>query len=563
MSVIEKENASEGTKGRDFIREQIENDLRTGVVERVVTRFPPEPNGFLHLGHAKSLCLNFGISEEYSGGCNLRFDDTNPDKEEQKFIDAIEEDVRWLGFNWEGEPKYASDNFELLYEWACHLIRDQKAYVDDLTAEEIRELRGTLTEPGKESPHRSRSVAENLDLFTRMRAGEFGNGQKVLRAKIDMGSGNINLRDPVLYRILHSSHPRTASEWCIYPTYDFAHGQTDAIEGITHSLCTLEFSDHRPLYDWLISNLPVPSAPRQYEFARLNLSHTVLSKRLLTQLVDEGHVQSWNDPRMPTLAAMRRRGVPPEALKAFVAELAITKNDGLVEHAMLEHSIREHLNKNAVRRMGVLKPLKVIIENYPKDVLEEVTVPNHPGNPEFGTRSVPFGREIWIEKDDFMESPPNKFFRLGPGREVRLRSAYFITCNDFVKNQEGEIVELRCTYDPETRGGNAPDGRKVKGTIHWVGADTAIDAEVRIYNSLFLSETPGSAGDFRDDINPDSIELLSSCKLEPTFKELSSSSSTFQLERLGYFCLDSDSTPNQLVLNRTIGLKDSWAKINS
>jgi len=561
MTDTKTENDANAAPGRDFIREQIDADLASGAVESVVTRFPPEPNGFLHIGHAKSICLNFGIAAEYDGTCNLRFDDTNPAKEEQLFIDAIQEDVKWLGFSWNDDPKYASDNFELLYDWACHLIREGKAYVDDLSADEIRDYRGTLTEPGKPSPYRDRAAEENLDLFQRMRAGEFKDGAKVLRAKIDMTSGNINLRDPVIYRIVHASHPRTGDGWCIYPTYDFAHGQTDAMEGITHSLCTLEFSDHRPLYDWLINNLPVPATPHQYEFSRLNISHTVLSKRRLTQLVADGHVKGWDDPRMPTIAGLRRRGVPPEAVRAFIGALAISKTEGMVEQAMLDHAIREHLNSSALRRMGVLKPLKVVIENYPEGEMEEVEVPNHPADPEQGTRMVPFGREIWVEQDDFMEDPPRKFYRLGPGREVRLRCAYFITCTDIIKNDAGEVVELRCTYDPATRGGNAPDGRKVRGTMHWVAAETAVEAEIRLYDPLFTTEVPGADGDFTDDINPDSLTVLTGCKLEPALGDIHPGDPTLQFERLGYFCADPDSTPDAPVFNRTIGLRDSWAKV--
>ncbi|MEK9691797.1 MAG: glutamine--tRNA ligase/YqeY domain fusion protein [Rhodospirillaceae bacterium] len=546
----------------DFIREQINKDLVSGSVTKVVTRFPPEPNGFLHLGHAKSICLNFTIASEYGGQCNLRFDDTNPVKEDQLFIEAIKEDVKWLGFSWAGEPKYASDNFELLYEWACHLIRTGKAYVDDLTADEIREYRGTLTVPGTESPHRNRTADENLELFDQMRDGHYENGSKVLRAKIDMASGNINLRDPVIYRILHSSHPRTGEKWCIYPTYDFAHGQTDSIEFISHSLCTLEFADHRPLYDWFIENLPVPSRPHQYEFSRLNISHTVLSKRRLTQLVTEGFVAGWDDPRMPTIAGLRRRGVPSDAIRFFINELAISKSEGMVEQAMLDSAIRENLNDNSLRKMGVLKPLKIIIENYPENHLEEMEVPNHPGKPELGSRKVLFGRELWIEQDDFMEDPPRKFFRLGPGREVRLRCAYFITCREVIKNSSGDVVELRCTYDPDTRGGNAPDGRKVRGTIHWVAVDAAVNAEVRLYSHLFNSETPGQERGYLEDINNNSLEILNNCKIERSITDLKPGSPAVQFERLGYFCPDTSSNQNDLVLNRTISLRDSWAKIN-
>src|SRR6201995_5658511 len=462
--------------GRDFIRDIIQADLASGKHKQIVTRFPPEPNGYLDIGHAKSIALNFGIAQEFAGRCNLRFDDTNPVKEEQEYIDSIQADVSWLGYKWAGEPVYASDYFERLYEWAEGLIKAGLAYVDDQTQEEIRLARGTLTEPGKNSPFRDRPVEENLDLFRRMRAGEFQNGARVLRAKIDMGAGNINLRDPVLYRILHASHPRTGTAWSIYPSYDFAHGQSDAIEGITHSLCTLEFEDHRPLYDWFLENLPFPSRPRQYEFARLNLTYTVLSKRVLTELVRGGHVTGWDDPRMPTLAGLRRRGVPPEAIRDFVRAIGVAKANSIVDVAMFEHAIRDVLNRTALRRMAVLRPLKVVITNYPEGEAEELEAVNHPDNPDAGVRRVRFGRELYIERDDFMENPPKKFFRLSPGREVRLRYAYFITCREVVKNAAGEPVELRCTYDPATRGGNAPDGRKVQATLHWVPAMAAVRA---------------------------------------------------------------------------------------
>ncbi len=487
----------------DFIRDIIKADRAAKPGLEIVTRFPPEPNGYLHIGHAKSICLNFGLPQEFGGRCNLRFDDTNPAKEEQEYIDAIKRDVTWLGFDWGVHLHHASDYFEQLYGWAEHLIQNGKAYVDDLPMEELRKLRGTLTEPGKDSPYRARSVDENLDLFRRMRAGEFPNGARVLRAKIDMASGNINMRDPVLYRILHASHPRTGTTWCIYPTYDFAHGQSDAIEGVTHSLCTLEFADHRPLYDWFLDNLPVPSRPRQYEFARLNIGFTVLSKRVLTTLVREGHVKGWDDPRMPTLAGLRRRGVPPEAIRDFVRRVGIARSNSVVDMAMFEHPIRELLNKRAARRMAVLRPLKVVIENYPEGQTEELEAINNPEDPAAGTRKVPFGREIYVERDDFMEDPPKKFFRLAPGREVRLRYAYFVTCRDVVKDASGEIVELRCTYDPATRGGNAPDGRKVQGTIHWVSAAQAVPAEIRVYNPLFARPDPGAGGgDVFADLNP-------------------------------------------------------------
>src|ERR1700758_868929 len=500
--------------GRDFIRDIIQSDLEAGRVSQVVTRFPPEPNGYLHIGHAKSICLNFGAAEEYRGRCHLRFDDTNPTKEEQEFIDAIKRDVHWLGFDWGEHLYHASDYFEQLYEWAEYLIREGKAYVDDTPPNQMRSQRGTLTEPGQNSPFRYRSVDENLDLFRRMRAGEFPNGARVLRAKIDMASPNMNLRDPVLYRILHAEHPRTGNAWCIYPTYDYAHGQSDAIEGITHSLCTLEFEDHRPLYDWLLDNLPVPARPHQYEVARLNLTYTVLSKRVLTELVRGGHVAGWDDPRMPTLAGLRRRGVPPEAIRDFVKRIGVAKANSIVDVAMFEFSIREHLNKTAERRMAVLRPLKVVIENYPEGEGEEVEAVNHPEDPAAGTRRIRFGRELFIERDDFMENPPKKFFRLSPGTEVRLRYAYFITCREVVKNAAGEVVELRCTYDPATKGGNAPDGRKVKATLHWVSANDSIPAEVRLYNPLFTSAEP-NAGDFAAHIDPNSLEVLGEARVEP------------------------------------------------
>jgi glutaminyl-tRNA synthetase len=546
-------------ESHDFIRDQIRGDLESGACKSVVTRFPPEPNGYLHIGHAKSICLNFGIAEEFGGRCNLRFDDTNPAKEEQEFIDSIQDNVRWLGFDWGEKTYYASDNFDQLYQWAEHLIEQGKAYVDDLSAEEMREYRGTLTEPGKNSPYRDRTPDENLDLFRRMKAGEFVDGARVLRAKIDMASGNINLRDPVLYRILRSPHPRTGNTWCIYPNYDFAHGQTDAIEGITHSLCTLEFEDHRPLYDWLIENLPVPSKPRQYEFSRLNLTHTVLSKRLLTQLVEQNHVSGWDDPRMPSLSGLRRRGVPAVSVRDFIGRLAISKSDSTVEVQMLDHCVREYLNTNAERRMAVLNPLKIVIENYPEGEEEELDAVNHPGDPARGSRKVPFSRELYIERDDFMEEPPKKFFRLAPGREVRLRFAYFITCRDVIKDAYGEIVELRCTYDPETRGGDAPDGRKVKATMHWVSAAHAVPAEVRLYDHLFTSESPGASGDHLEDLNPASLEVRSDCWLEPHLRD-ATTDAPVQFERLGYFCLDPDTTADRMVFNRTIGLRDSWAR---
>jgi len=544
--------------GRDFIRDIVEADLANGRVRKIVTRFPPEPNGYLHIGHAKSICLNFGIAQEFGGQCNLRFDDTNPTKEEQEFIDAIKHDVHWLGFDWGEHLYHASDYFEELYAWAEHLIRAGKAYVDDQSQDEMRASRGTLTEPGRNSPFRDRPVEENLDLFRRMRAGEFPNGARVLRARIDMASGNINLRDPVLYRILHASHPRTGTKWSIYPSYDFAHGQSDAIEGITHSICTLEFEDHRPLYDWFLENLPVPSHPHQYEFARLNLSYTVLSKRVLTELVRGGHVSGWDDPRMPTLAALRRRGVPPEALREFVRRIGVDKANSVVDVAMFEHAIREVLNRTALRRMAVLRPLKVVITNYPEGQGEELEAVNHPDVPDAGTRLVPFGRELYVERDDFMENPPKKFFRLSPGREVRLRYAYFITCREVVKNDAGEPVELHCTYDPATRGGNAPDGRKVQATLHWVAAAAAVPAQVRLYNPLFAKPDP-DAGNFVADLNPDSLEVLNDSMVEPALAG-DNSDAVVQFERQGYFIRDRDSKPGRLVFNRTVGLRDSWVK---
>jgi glutaminyl-tRNA synthetase len=547
---------------RDFIRERVRSDLADGTTQSVVTRFPPEPNGYLHIGHAKSICLNFGVAGEFAGKCNLRFDDTNPAKEEQEFIDAIEEDVRWLGFTWDGAPKHASDYFDTLYEWASHLIEKGLAYVDDLNAEEMREYRGTLTKPGRESPHRARSIAENLDLFGRMKAGEFADGAKVLRAKIDMAAGNINLRDPVLYRIVKKPHPRTGDTWCIYPTYDFAHGQSDAIEGVTHSLCTLEFEDHRPLYEWFIANLPSPSNPKQYEFARLNMTYTVLSKRRLTQLVKEGHVTGWSDPRMPTISGLRRRGIPAAAIRDFVSRLGVTKSDSTVDPALLDHCVREYLNKAAERRMAVLRPLKVVIENYPEGQSESLDAVNNPEDEAAGSRQVVFSREIYIEQEDFMEDAPKKFFRLAPGREVRLRWAYYITCTDVIKNDAGEIIELRCSYDPLTKGGDSPDGRKVKGTLHWVSAKDAIDAEVRLYDHMFLDPNPGKSDDFVQTLNPHSLEVLHGCKLEPSILNFQPDNA-LQFERMGYFVKDQDSTAQMPVFNRTMSLRDTWAKIQS
>ncbi len=520
--------------GQDFIRDIIRADLDAGRHRAVVTRFPPEPNGYLHIGHAKSICLNFGVAEEFGGHCALRFDDTNPAKEEQEYIDAIKRDLRWLGFEWGERLFHASDYFEQLYDWAEHLVRTGNAYVDDQSQEEMRSNRGTLTEPGRNSPFRERTIEENLDLFRRMRAGEFPNGARVLRARIDMASGNINLRDPVLYRILNAPHPRTGTKWHIYPSYDFAHGQSDAIEGVTHSLCTLEFADHRPLYDWFLDNLPVPSRPRQIEFARLNLTYTVLSKRVLTGLVRDGHVSGWDDPRMPTLAGLRRRGIPPEAIRDFVKAIGVARADSVVDIAMLDHAVREVLNKSALRRMAVLRPLKVIIENYPEGNGEELDAINNPEDPEAGSRKVRFGRDIYIERDDFMEDPPKKYFRLSPGREVRLRYAYFITCRAVEKNAAGEVVALRCTYDPETRGGNTPpDGRKVKATLHWVAAADAVEAEVRLVNQLFASPTP-DVSNFAAELNPNSLEVLSGAMLEPA-AVASNAEAPMQFERQGYF----------------------------
>ena len=553
------EASIEDKKSSDFIREQIYSDLKSGNCEQIVTRFPPEPNGYLHIGHALSICLNFGIAEEVNGICNLRFDDTNPAKEELEFIKSIEEDVRWLGFDWSGQTKYASDNFHQFFEWAVYLIKKGLAYVDDLTADEIREYRGTLTEVGRDSPYRNRSTEENLQIFHDMRDGKFPEGERVLRAKIDMGSGNINLRDPVIYRILNAHHPRTGDTWCVYPTYDFAHGQTDALEGVTHSLCTLEFADHRPLYEWFIEALPVPSEPKQYEFAKLQISHTVLSKRNLTRLVMEQHVSGWDDPRLPTLSGLRRRGVPAEAVKDFVARVSVSKNEGEVELALLEHCIRDNLNYSAERRLAVLKPLKVVIENFPEGKIEWLPALNNPNSDKQEQREIPFSREIWIEQDDFMEEPSKKFFRLAPGKEVRLRYAFFVTCNAVIKDEDGEIVELRCSYDPETRGGNAPDGRKVKGTIHWVSVEHAKDAEVRIYNSFYNTPSPGRERDFIEDINPNSLEVLENCKIEPDLITLDDNV-PIQFERLGYFYKDPDTTPEKHIYNRTISLRDTWNK---
>jgi glutaminyl-tRNA synthetase len=559
MSASDTAVSDEGV--RDFIRDLVRADLESGRVEGVVTRFPPEPNGYLHIGHAKSICLNFGIARETGGRCHLRFDDTNPAREEQVYIDAIQADIGWLGFDWGPHLTFASDYFEQLYGWAEHLIGAGLAYVDDLTADEIRAHRGTLTEPGRNSPFRDRPRDENLSLFRAMRAGEFPDGARVLRASIDMAAGNINLRDPVIYRILHAPHPRTFDAWCIYPTYDFAHGQSDAIEHVTHSLCTLEFEDHRPLYEWLLENLPVPARPRQIEFARLNLSYTVLSKRKLMRLVEDGQVAGWDDPRMPTLAGLRRRGFPAAAIRDFAGRIGISKSHAVVEVALLEHCVRELLNKAALRRMAVLRPLKVVIENYPEGEAEELEAVNNPEDASAGSHKVPFSRELYIERDDFMEEPPKKFYRLAPGREVRLRYAYFLTCREAVKDAAGEVVELRCTYDPATRGGNAPDGRKVKATLHWVSAAHAVAAEVRLYEHLFTEPNP-DAGELADAINPNSLEVLADCRLEPALAD-TPAGETVQFERLGYFCPDPDSTPDKPVFNRTLPLRDSWARLQA
>jgi len=548
--------------GKDFIRAIVDKDLETGKWGgRVVTRFPPEPNGYLHIGHAKSICLNFGIAQQYGGVCHLRFDDTNPAKEESEYEQSIIDNVRWLGFDWGDKIYYASDYFEDLYNYAVQLIKLGKAYVCDLSPEQIRDYRGTLTEPGKESPYRDRSVEENLDLFERMRKGEFNEGTRVLRAKIDMASPNLNMRDPVIYRILKVPHYRTGDKWVIYPMYDYTHCLSDSIEGITHSICTLEFEDHRPLYDWTLDELMVYH-PQQIEFARLNLSYTILSKRYLLQLVQEKHVSGWDDPRMPTISGIRRRGYTARAIKNFCERIGVAKRDSTVDIALLEYCLREDLNEHAPRVMGVLRPLKVIIENYPQDQEEELDALNHPTDPSMGTRKVPFSRELYIEQEDFMEDPPKKFYRLAPGREVRLRYAYFIKCESVIKDEvTGAVVELRCTYDPATRGGDSPDGRKVKTTLHWVSARHAFEAEVRLYDRLFLTESPGAEGNFRDSLNPDSLEVLKDCKLEPSLAS-AKPESVYQFERLGYFCVDSEeSTERKPVFNRTVALRDPWEKI--
>ena len=544
----------------DFIRQKVAEDVKGNKWGgQVVTRFPPEPNGYLHIGHAKSACLNFGVAAEFGGRCHLRFDDTNPAKEEQRFVDAIKQDIRWLGWDWGENEYYASDYFGQLYDWAVQLIQAGKAYVDDQSGEQVRESRGTLTTPGIESSFRNRSVEQNLDLFERMRNGEFTDGSRVLRARIDMASPNLNLRDPVMYRILHANHHRTSDKWCIYPMYDFTHGQSDSIEGVTHSLCTMEFEDHRPLYDWYLQQLNVYH-PQQTEFARLNLSHTVLSKRKLLQLVSEGYVNGWDDPRMPTLSGMRRRGYTPESIRDFCDRIGVAKRDNVVEIALLEHCVRDDLNKRAARVMGVLRPVRLVIENYPEGKSEELDAVNNPEDASAGTRKIPFGRELYIEEDDFREEAPRKFFRLSPGREVRLRYAYFVTCTGVVKDDRtGRIVEIRCTYDPSTRGGDSPDGRKVKGTLHWVSALHAVDAEIRLYDHLF-SEQSLQSEPLQSDLNPNSLQTLISCKVEPSLSDVVGGN-RFQFERQGYFCVDLDSKPGKLVFNRTVSLRDSWAKI--
>jgi len=558
-------SAPDDSQAGNFIREIVENDLKSGKHGgRVVTRFPPEPNGYLHIGHAKSICLNFGIAKEFGGKTNLRFDDTNPTKENTEYVQAIEEDVRWMGFDWEDRLFYASDYFERLYQFAVHLTKKGKAYVDSLSAEDIRRYRGTLTEPGKDSPHRTRSVEENLDLFARMRAGEFPDGTHVLRAKIDMASPNVNMRDPTLYRIRHAAHHRTADTWCIYPTYDFAHPLSDAIEGITHSICTLEFEDHRPLYNWVVEESDAPCRPQQIEFARLNLSHTVMSKRKLLDLVEKKLVDGWDDPRLPTLQGLRRRGYSPEAIRAFCDHIGVAKRDGVIEMALLEHFIREDLNTRAPRVMAVLRPLLVVIDNYPEGQVEELQAVNNPEDPAAGTRMIPFSRSVYIEQDDFREIPPKKFFRLTPGQEVRLRYAYIIRCVNVVKDdQTGEVLRVHCTYDPETRSGGAQAARKVKGTLHWVSAAQAVEAEARLYEHLFLKSDPGDVTEGQDytaHLNPSSLERVTGCKVEPSLAG-AAPLSRYQFERQGYFCVDQDSMNGQLIFNRTVALRDSWAKI--
>ena len=564
--VKHKDSAAKGATAppSDFMRSIVSEDLRTNKYGgRVATRFPPEPNGYLHIGHAKSACLNFGIADEYGGVCHLRFDDTNPTREEVEYIDSIQEDLRWLGFDWGEHLYYSSDYFDQLYEYAVQLIKAGKVYVCDLSQGEIREYRGTLTRPGRESPNRNRTVEENLDLFERMRGGEFEEGSRVLRARIDMSSGNLNMRDPVIYRIMKVPHHRTGDKWCIYPTYDFAHGQSDSIERITHSICTMEFEDHRALYDWLLDELEVYH-PQQIEFARLNLTHTMMSKRRLLQLVQQGYVTGWDDPRMPTLSGMRRRGYTPGSIRTFCDRIGVAKRENTVEIAMLEHCVREDLNRRALRVMAVLRPLRLVIENYPEGQVEELDAVNNPEDPSMGSRTVPFSRELYIEQDDFREEPPPKFFRLAPGREVRLRYGYFIKCVGVVKDEAGHVVELRCSYDPETRGGQAPDGRKVRGTVHWVSAEHSVPVEVRLYDHLFTTEKPDDAADgsdYRSNLNPNSLETLTSGRVEPGLVN-AAAGTPYQFERLGYFCVDSrDSSPGSLVFNRTVSLRDSWKKI--
>jgi glutaminyl-tRNA synthetase len=559
-------NTATPAHAQDFIREIVAADVAAGKNGgKVVTRFPPEPNGYLHIGHAKAICLDFGVASEFGGYCNLRFDDTNPVKEDVEYVDSIKDDVQWLGFHWHEREYYASDYYEQLYQFAVDLINKGLAYVDSLSADEIRAHRGTLTEPGKDSPHRTRKVKENLDLFARMRGGEFPDGAHVLRAKIYMGSPNITLRDPVLYRIRHAEHHRTGNAWCIYPMYDFAHPLSDAIEGVTHSLCTLEYVDHRPLYDWVIEHThPQTGRPHQYEFARLNLNYTVMSKRKLLQLVEQQHVSGWDDPRMPTVSGLRRRGYTPESIRDFCARVGVAKKENVIDVGLLEHCVREDLNRRAARVMAVLRPLKLVLTNYPDGQSEQMTIANHPDETSLGSRQVPFGREVYIERDDFLEEPPKKFFRLAPGREVRLRNAYLVTCTDVIKNAAGEIVELRGTYDPATRGGDAPDGRKVKATLHWVSAAHAVDAEIRLYDRLFTAEDPDGAAakagtEFTSLINPQSLEVLNGCKLEPSLAG-AASGSRFQFERQGYFCADPDSAAGKPVFNRTVSLKDSWSR---
>ena len=548
------------TEPANFIEDFVEEHNRDGRFGgEVITRFPPEPNGYLHIGHAKSMCLNFGLADKYGGRCHMRFDDTNPAKEEEEYVESILEDVRWLGWDWGEHLYFASDHFDKLHDFAVDLIKKGKAYVDDLDQEQIRKYRGTLTEPGVESPFRDRSVDDNLSLFRGMKEGEFEEGTKVLRAKIDMASGNINMRDPVLYRILKTPHHRTGEQWVIYPMYDFAHGQSDSVESVTHSICTMEYEDHRPLYDWFLDSLDVYH-PQQIEFARLNLSNTVLSKRKLVQLVLEGRVGGWDDPRMPTLAGLRRRGYTPESIRSFCEQVGVAKRQNVIDIAMLEHAVRDDLNRRAPRVLGVLRPLKVVIENYPEGQSDELDAINNPEDPDAGTRKLPFSRELYIERDDFMEDPPRKFFRLGPGREVRLRYGYFITCTDVIKDAAGEVVELRCTYDPETRGGQAPDGRRVRGTIHWVSAEHAVDAEVRLYDHLFTSERPDDDDDFMTTLNPESLEVVRNAKVEPSLAD-AVPGEKYQFERIGYFAVDPDSQPGEIVFNRTVTLRDSWKKV--